>query len=226
MKGQNSANSQLTVGHSPLNACFGSVPPLFLLLTLFLVGCASTDPVVKVGLVAPFEGRYRDVGYDAIYSARLAVRQINQAGGIGGYRVALVALDDSNDPQLARETAASLVLDPAVVAVAGHWLPETSAAAKEIYTRAGLPFLELGRPPFLQSDPHALPHEFRSAYEAVTPFDETAGAYAAATYDAFQLFWIALVDAERANGKIDRAAVAQALATVEHQGFGGRIYRP
>ncbi len=223
MKRRDSSPSQLTIDHSPLTIPAAS---LLLLLTLLLTGCGSTAPVVKVGLVAPFEGRYRDVGYDAIYSARLAVREINAAGGIGGYRVALVALDDSNEPELARETAASLVVDPAVVAVAGHWLPETSAAAGAVYSNAELPFLQLGQPPFLPYDPQALPDEFRRAYEAVTPFDEVAGEYAAATYDAFQLLWLALAEAERATGRIDRAAVAQALATAEHQGFGGRVYRP
>ena len=67
---------------------------VFLLaLALLAAGCASVDPVVKIGLVAPFEGRQRAVGYDAIYSARLAVREINAAGGVGGHRVVLVALD-------------------------------------------------------------------------------------------------------------------------------------
>ncbi|MCA9936880.1 MAG: ABC transporter substrate-binding protein, partial [Anaerolineales bacterium] len=70
---------------------------LFIIL-LILSGCASVDPVVKVGLVGPFEGANRAIGYDVIYSARLAVREINAAGGVGGYRLSLVALDDSGDP--------------------------------------------------------------------------------------------------------------------------------
>ena len=70
-------------------------------LVVVATGCQKTDPVVKIGLVAPFEGRYRPIGYDVIYSARLAVREINAAGGIDGHRVALVALDDGGDPQLA-----------------------------------------------------------------------------------------------------------------------------
>ena len=85
--------------------------------------------MVKVGLVAPFEGRHRAIGYDALYSARLAVRELNAAGGIDGTRVALVALDDSGNPEFAAATADSLIVDPNVVAVVGHWLPETTAAA-------------------------------------------------------------------------------------------------
>ena len=76
-----------------------------LLIFTLLSACNSVDPVVKIGLVAPFEGENRAIGYDAIYSARLAVREINAAGGIGGHRVALVALDDSSDTGLAQENA-------------------------------------------------------------------------------------------------------------------------
>ena len=38
---------------------------------MILSGCASVKPVVKIGLVAPFEGRARAVGYDAIYACLL-----------------------------------------------------------------------------------------------------------------------------------------------------------
>jgi len=87
------------------------------LAAALLAGCASVGPVVKIGLVAPFEGRDRAVGYDAIYAARLAVREVNARGGIDGTRVALVALDDRGDPTLATQTAAALVVDPGVVEV-------------------------------------------------------------------------------------------------------------
>jgi ABC-type branched-subunit amino acid transport system substrate-binding protein len=195
------------------------------LLAILTTGCASVDPVVKVGLVAPFEGRNRDVGYDALYSARLAVREINEAQGIGGHRMALVALDDSSDPELARQAAASLAIDPAVVAVVAHWRPET-AAAGDVYADAGLPLLELGRLPFVENSPDQLPDDFLQAYEVVTPFDEVAGGYAAATYDAFQLVWLAVAEAQQRAGTIDRASVREALSSVEHNGLTGTVYQP
>ncbi|MCA9874047.1 MAG: ABC transporter substrate-binding protein [Anaerolineales bacterium] len=182
---------------------------LFLLFTIiFLCGCASVDPVVKVGLVAPFEGQNRAVGYDVIYSARLAVRQINEAGGIGGYRVALVALDDSSDPDLARQTAESLAVDPQVVAVVGHWDAVTTAVAAPIYAAAGLPLLTADQ----ASAATALPADFRAAYEEVTPFDETPGPYAGPAYNAFQQLWQALAEAKESTGTIDRTAVSAALS--------------
>lgn len=203
---------------------------LLLLLLLFLswalAGCGGVAPVLKIGLVAPFEGRYRSVGYDAIYAARLAVREINAAGGIGPYRVALVALDDGGDPALAYDVAASLVTDPAVMAVVGHWLtPTTQLAQGQVYTPAGLPLLSVGVSPFLPADPAGLPADFQSAYAAVTPFDEVAGPYAAPTYDAFYLLFQALARAE-AEGQITRVTVTQMLSDVEYPGITGRVYRP
>jgi ABC-type branched-subunit amino acid transport system substrate-binding protein len=198
---------------------------LLLGLALALVaGCATVDPVVKIGLVGPFEGRHRAIGYDAIYSARLAVREINAAGG--GYRVALVALDDRGDPELAAQAAASLALDPAVVAVVGHYLPETTAAARPIYAEAGLPLLATGAPPFAESDPEHLPAGFRETYAGVTPFDETAGPFAGPTYDAFGLLWQALAVAEESAGAITRSSVQEALPGLEYKGVTGDVRMP
>jgi ABC-type branched-subunit amino acid transport system substrate-binding protein len=193
---------------------------------LLLSACASVKPVVKVGLVAPFEGRDRAIGYDAVYAARLAVRQANAAGGIGGYRVALVALDDRGDPELAAQTAAALAVDSDVVAVVGHYRPETTAAATEVYATAGLPLLPAGAPPFAASDPAALPPAFVAAYEGVTPFDETPGPYAGPTYDAFALLWAALAQAEETGGDITRATVQEALPGLEYAGVTGTVFQP
>jgi ABC-type branched-subunit amino acid transport system substrate-binding protein len=97
--------------------------------------------VIKFGLVAPFEGRYRPVGYDAIYAARLAVRERNAAGGVGGYRVEVVAYDDGGDAQTAVERARQLALDPQVVAVIGHYRIETTRAAWDVYAHEALPLI-------------------------------------------------------------------------------------
>jgi ABC-type branched-subunit amino acid transport system substrate-binding protein len=117
---------------------------ILLLAIVCLTACtASTQPVVKIGLVAPFEGRYRPIGYEAIYAARLAIREINAQGGIHGQRVELVALDDRGEPDKAIEAARQLVLDPQVIAVIGHLRPDSTDAAMKIYCEAGLPVIAL-----------------------------------------------------------------------------------
>ena len=123
-------------------------PRVWIFLLVFGIGylisvpaCGSTRPVIKFGLVAPFEGRYRPVGYDAIYAARLAVRERNASGGVGSYRVELVAYDDGGDAQAATERARQLALDPQIVAVIGHFRVDTTRAAWDVYAREALPLV-------------------------------------------------------------------------------------
>jgi len=118
----------------------------FLPLVVLLTACLppSLPRVLKIGLVAPFEGRYRYVGYDAIYAARLAVREINAAGGAGGWVLELVAYDDRADPELARTAARNLVVDSDVVAVIGHYHQASTEAASTVYAEAGMLLLAVG----------------------------------------------------------------------------------
>jgi len=119
-------------------------PSSFFLLasSFFLAACLPvTRPVVKIGLVAPFEGRYRDVGYEVIYAVRLAVREANAHAGIAGYSVELLALDDSGDPDMAAAQARKIAADPQVVGVIGDWLEGTTLIAAHDYDSEGLPFL-------------------------------------------------------------------------------------
>lgn len=113
--------------------------------SFFLVACLSvTRPVVKIALVAPFEGHYRNVGYEVIYAVRLAVREANASGGIAGYSIELMALDDSGDAKAAVEQARKIAADPHVVGVIGHWLGTNTLAAAPEYEAAGIPLLATG----------------------------------------------------------------------------------
>lgn len=117
-----------------------------LCLLLLLAACrapGATRPTVKIGLVAPFEGRYRFVGYGLFAAVRLALREANAAGGIGHppYSVEMVAYDDGADPEMARQQAEKLAVDPQVVAVIGHFREGTTRAALPVYAREGLPLL-------------------------------------------------------------------------------------
>lgn len=166
------------------------------------------------------------MGYDAIYSARLAVREINKKGGIGRYRIALTALDDGGDPDLAAEVAASLVIDPDVTAVMGHWLPETTAAAEPIYQEAGLPFIPLGEQPFIPVLSEILPPNFLADYAAVTPFDEIAGPYAGSTYDAFYLLFSAIEEVVQEGKPLQRETLISTLQNMHHEGITGDVFMP
>lgn len=118
---------------------FGCV--LGILLPL-LAGCIRTAPqVVKIGLVAPFEGRYREIGDDVIPGARLAIREWAEEQQESTIIIELVAYDDAGDADQAIDQARNLVIDPEVEVVVGHWLDETTEAALPVYQDAGLPLI-------------------------------------------------------------------------------------
>jgi len=115
---------------------------------VLLAGCSlwggrlmphSTRPVVKIGLVAPFERRYRTLGYEVLYAVRWAIRERNDAGGIAGTAVELVALNDNDDPADAALQAKKLALDADVMGVIGPFSPGTLAGAALSYSESGLP---------------------------------------------------------------------------------------
>ena len=116
-----------------------------LVACLLLSSCAfpgSVKPAVKIGLSAPFEGLYRDLGYEVLYATRLAVREWNAAGGVAGrYLVELVALNDFNEPQEAVLQAREMAADPGVLGVLGGWSSLTARQSAPEYARLGLPFL-------------------------------------------------------------------------------------
>jgi ABC-type branched-subunit amino acid transport system substrate-binding protein len=138
-----------------------------LILCLLLSGCGagddcgrvaraldlfSTQPVIKVGLVAPFEGRYRTLGYEGLYAVKLAVRQRNAAGGVAGYMVELVALDDGEDPESRRFLAHKFAVDERVMGVIGPFSEASLEAVAPTYQELGLPLITPVTCPLPDSD--------------------------------------------------------------------------
>jgi ABC-type branched-subunit amino acid transport system substrate-binding protein len=101
-------------------------------------GLAGAPPTLKIGLVAPFEGLHRPLGYEALFAVKLAVQERNAAGGVNGCQVELVALNDFDNPVEAHNQAKALVSDPNVVGVVGHLAAEATLAALPVYQKADL----------------------------------------------------------------------------------------
>lgn len=203
------------------------------LFLFVLVGCGrinvadvqSVAPVVKIGLVAPFEGELAGIGNDIIWATRLAVRQINEGGGIEGHRVALVAYDDSSYPDEAENVAQALLVDPGIVAVVGHWTAETNAAASGYYADAGMAWVPMGTDGLNTYDALSLPEAFRTAYQQPLFNGHVPGPpgnFAGPAYDAMQLVFEA-IDAAAEQGDVTRASVQEALAATAIEGMTGRI---
>jgi branched-chain amino acid transport system substrate-binding protein len=113
---------------------------LGLLVCLVMAGCAGPGPSkgeVIVYVAVPLSGWQADGGQTVLGGARLAAEQINQKGGVLGYRVQVVPVDDEADTDVAIEVAndiASAVRGgKRVLGVIGHYNSGQAAAALQIY---------------------------------------------------------------------------------------------
>lgn len=79
----------------------------------------STRPVIKIGLIAPFEGLYRRTGYEGLSAARLAIESHRQLIHENGVDLIMQALDDSAHGERSVRAAEKLLIDPAVKGVIG-----------------------------------------------------------------------------------------------------------
>lgn len=105
---------------------------LVLLAPLMLAGCdlpGNAAPVVKLGVIAPFEGRERALGYAILPVIKETVAESNASGELGPYRVLVVAFNDDFETETARQQAEALAQDPSVFGVAG---PLTADAARAV----------------------------------------------------------------------------------------------
>jgi branched-chain amino acid transport system substrate-binding protein len=119
------------VGRSRLSA--------FLLAAALLAGCRSDAPVA-IGIAGPFsEARGRAM----LQASRLAVNEINAAGGVSGRPLELVVQDDSAQPARAIAIATAFRADRRIVAVIGHLTSATTIAAAGIYNDARDPLLAI-----------------------------------------------------------------------------------
>lgn len=111
------------------------------LLTL-LCGCALNGralPPKYVALLAPFEGRGREIGYQAFYALRLALAEASPAQPL-----ALLAVDDGGSPQAAHLRAQAITQNQDVLAVIVLGLPATDPGVLATLHAGGLAVIVAG----------------------------------------------------------------------------------
>ncbi len=109
-----------------------------LALSLLLVGCASRPRgEVVVYVAAPLSGFQANGGQTVVGGVRLAAEEINRAGGLLGYRIKVVALDDESDSEVAVQVAErvrqAVEGGERVLGVIGHYNSGQTLAAMEVY---------------------------------------------------------------------------------------------
>ncbi|HVZ09363.1 ABC transporter substrate-binding protein [Rhodopila sp.] len=108
---------------------------------------AQAPQEVKIAMLVPLSGPWARQGILEQMGARLAVDDVNAAGGIksmGGAKLKLVEYDTQDSAEKAKDGAQRmLAAEPDLVGGFGCWLSTFTLAATEVTERAELPWLTL-----------------------------------------------------------------------------------
>ncbi|MGE5485480.1 MAG: ABC transporter substrate-binding protein [Ignavibacteriales bacterium] len=135
---------------------FIKVVAALMVLLLFVAGCAGggqekkpaeqgqpaqpeKPKTIKIACSFPLSGSSAELGQRTLRGIKLAVEEINAAGGINGKQIEIVPMDDRADPKEAANVANLLASNPEILAVIGHNNSSCTLAAAPIYNKAGLP---------------------------------------------------------------------------------------
>ncbi len=110
-------------------------------VSMALAGSVQAADTIKIGFNAPLTGFAASDGKSASEGAKLAVEQINAAGGVNGKMLELVIYDDQAKPAMAIPIANKLIgQDKVPVAVSGSYSGPTRSAAG-IFQEAKIPYV-------------------------------------------------------------------------------------
>ncbi len=100
----------------------------------------SADPI-KIGVSGPFTGGSSSMGVSMRDGVKLAVDEINKAGGVLGRPLALVERDDEARNELGVQIAQELINKEKVVATVGFINTGVALASQRFYQEAEIPVL-------------------------------------------------------------------------------------
>ena len=110
-------------------------------LVMGLAGAAAADDTIKIGFNAPLTGFAASDGKSSTEGAKLAVNQINAAGGVLGKKLELVIYDDQAKPAQSIPIANKLIgQDKVVVGISGSYSGATRSAAG-VFQEAKIPYI-------------------------------------------------------------------------------------
>jgi branched-chain amino acid transport system substrate-binding protein len=98
---------------------------------------SSAQAEISIAVAGPITGQYATFGAQMKAGAEMAVKDINEAGGVLGEQLSLEIGDDACDPKQAVAVANKLA-GQGVVFVAGHFCSGSSIPASAVYNEEGV----------------------------------------------------------------------------------------
>ncbi len=190
---------------------------LLVALSLLLTSCSGgpTKGDLTVYVAVPLSGWQADGGQTVVGGARLAAEQLNKSGGLLGYKVNIVPVDDEADSDVAAEVAQSVAeavrSGERVLGVIGHYNSGQAAVAMQTYK--DLPLIVITP---TASDPALTQSGFANFFR-VNSTDAAQGPYDADyLVNVLGARRIAIVYAENDYGRGLRDQVVPALQHLGH----------
>ena len=147
------------------------------LMTTMLAGCGGSEKkaekksepasqVIKIGVNAEISGPVATFGISSTNAMKMAVKQINAAGGVNGKQIQLIFADNKSEPSEAAAATTKLVTQDKVIAVLGPLISSTTLACTKIAQDHKIPLLSPSatNPAVTQKDGKVYEYVFRSCF--------------------------------------------------------------
>src|SRR5262249_49705165 len=182
-------------------ATVGRVKSLAVIALLIALGTDRLRAEIRIAVVGPMSispmtSQYAAVGEQLQRGAELAVRDINENGGVNGQKITLVIADDAGcDPNIAVEIANELSRQ-GVVFVDGHYCSSASIPASRVYNEQRILMISPA-----STNPKLTEQDFPNVFR-VSGRDDVQGSFAADyVIDHLRADTIAVVHDHSAFGK-------------------------
>ena len=120
-----------------------SLAAVLLFLPLLAVSHLAQAQDIKIGSVLALSGFGTSYGRSDAQAIEMAIKEINDAGGINGRKLVLDMVDDASDPAQSVLGMQRLVNDNVDIVVGG-WGSSMVLANMEVAERAGMPYIVVG----------------------------------------------------------------------------------
>ncbi len=111
---------------------------IVVVLMLSINACADNN-TLQIAVIGPLSGKDRAGGQAMLDGVNLCVAEINKRGGVDGRKLVVLAYDDQNSRDTARERAREVAQDSNALVVIGHYYSSISLEAGKIYNQYGIP---------------------------------------------------------------------------------------
>ena len=170
-----------------------------LALCMIFALCASSleasaeEKVIHLGGLAPLTGNYAEYGKGFKYSWEKTIQEINDAGGVNGYKLAIEVKDSQGDPVVSSTLATEFAEDDEIFAILGDFTSSCCLANTEIVDRYGITQLS----PTCSSPLFCPSSEYNFSINGVTDVEGMFGAkYIAGEYMGAKSVGIIRVDSD------------------------------